>query len=364
MSKKIGLLTSGGDCAGLNALIRSVYLAAKQKDWTVIGIEDGIPGLITRPIKSINIDEIFGSKYGYSLLGVAGTCLGTLNKPTPPATSFYDNADLFIEGYRKLGLDALVASGGDGSLSVLRKICQKGNIPFVGVPKTIDNDIDLTDSLGFATAVEVATEALDRLQPTAASHSRTMILEVMGRDAGNIALHTGIAGDADVILLPEVPYELDEIAKKVREIRQSGRTFALIVVAEAAHQKGENPEISKKCSGRKGYGGIGSHLCDQLGKIIDGDIRATTLGHVQRGGRPGYRDRLLAAAFGAKAIECIENEKFDCMVAWHNSTVTVVPLEQAIKTYRYVDLGSELVKTAIRLGISFGVDPQTIGRDK
>lgn len=363
MPKKIGLLTSGGDCAGLNALIRSVYLAAKEKDWTVIGIEDGIPGLMTRPIKSINIDEIFGSKYGYSLLGVAGTCLGTLNKPIPPATCFFEDADRFIEGYQKLGLDALVASGGDGSLSVLRKICQKGNIPFVGVPKTIDNDISFTDSLGFATAVEVATEALDRLQPTAASHSRVMILEVMGRDAGNIALHTGIAGDADIILLPEIPYDVDLIAQKIKNIRDGGRTFALIVVAEAAHQKGEDPEIAKKCSGARRYGGIGSYLCEQLGKVIDGEIRATTLGHVQRGGRPGYRDRLLAAAFGAKAIECIANNTFDCMVAWHNSSVTVVPLEKATQHYRYVDLGSELVKAALRLGISFGVDPKTIEGD-
>ncbi len=362
MSKRIGLLTSGGDCAGLNSLIRSVYIAAKEKNWSVIGIEDGIPGLISRPIKQVNVDDIFGSKYGYSLLRVGGTCLGTLNKPKKDK-SYMEFADAFVEGYQKLNLDARIASGGDGSLNVLRKLCLHGNIPFVGVPKTIDNDINNTESLGFATAVEVATEALDRLQPTAASHSRVMILEVMGRDAGNIALHAGIAGDADIILIPEIPFSLKTIAEKIKKIRSTGRNFALVVAAESAHPIGEKPKMVFHKNGGNRYGGIGPYLCEALESHIDAEIRATTLGHVQRGGQPTYRDRLLAAAFGAQAIQCVAQEQFDCMVAWHNSSVTSIPLETALNTYSNVDLNGKIVETALNLGICLGVDKSMIRQD-
>lgn len=360
MPKRIGLLTSGGDCAGLNALIRSVYLAAKEKNWSVIGIEDGIPGLIARPIKQVNIDDIFGSKYGYALQRMGGTCLGTLNFSKSSKKSYMDYADEFVEGYRKLNLDALIASGGDGSLNVLRKLCLHGNIPFVGVPKTIDNDISYTDSLGFATAVEVATEALNRLQPTAASHSRVMILEVMGRDAGNIALHAGIAGDADIILLPEIPFDLEVVAEKIKKIKERGRSFALIVAAESAHPVGEKAKTVAHKNGGSRYGGIGTYLCDTLETYVDAEIRSTALGHVQRGGHPVYRDRLIAAAFGAEAITCVEQGNFDRMVAWHNSTVTNIPLEKALNTYSNVDLDGKIIQSALTLGICLGASKERI----
>lgn len=358
MTKRIGILTSGGDCAGLNAVIRAVMLAAKKRGWSLLGIQQGIHGLIAKPAQYIDLDYDLGG-FGPELLRMGGTFLGTTNKGNPfamPKTdgSTADVSDDFIAGYKALKLDALIGIGGDGSLAILRKLTEKGDIPFIGIPKTIDNDIGLTDSIGFETAVNVATEALDRLQPTAASHSRIMILEVMGRDAGHIALQAGIAGGADVILLPEIPFDMMRIIEKIKAMRERGRNFALIIVAESAAPKEEAPHMIVDKTGKRRYGGIGHYLCDFLAERIEAEVRTTVLGHVQRGGQPTPKDRFLAAAFGVRAIELIEKGKFDRMVAWQNRSVVDVPLEQAVASYKAVRAEGTTIQTARGLDISLG----------
>src|SRR5215471_5983452 len=227
--KTIGILTSGGDCGGLNAVIRSVVHRAAHYDWRVLGIRDGTMGLMERPLRASQLDL---SVVDGNMMRMGGTILGTTNKGNPfafpmPDKTTKDRSEEVIAGVRELGLDAVIGIGGDGSFAILRKLAQQGKIPLVGVPKTIDNDIGLTEtSIGFDTAVAVATEALDRLQPTAASHARVMLLEVMGRDAGHIALHAGIAGGADIILIPEIPYQIESVARKIQEIRSQGRNSA------------------------------------------------------------------------------------------------------------------------------------------
>lgn len=358
MKKRIGILTSGGDCAGLNAVIRAATLAALQKGWDVFGILEGLHGLIHRPLEYCVLDARLGG-FGHALLRMGGTILGTANRGDPFALkskdgTIRDASGDFIEGVRMLNLDALIGIGGDGSLKILKALTDKGNIPFIGIPKTIDNDIGLTDAVGFATAVDVATEALDRLQPTAASHSRVMILEVMGRGAGHIALHAGIAGGADVILIPEIPFSLDAIVKKIESVKKGGRNFALIVVAEAASPTGDNPHMVLDKTGKQRYGGIGHFLCDTLAEKIDAEVRTTVLGHVQRGGGPDARDRIIASSFGVKAIELIEKGKFSRMVAWQKRSVLDVSIDEALASYQGVEIHSALTKTARGLGISFG----------
>src|SRR6185369_9162347 len=235
MVKRIGILTSGGDCAGLNAAIRAVVLRASENGWTVVGIRNGTAGLMERPVQA---QELGFAVTETSVMRQGGTILGTTNKGDPfafpmPDGTVLDRSNEVIAGYRELKLDALIGIGGDGSFAILRRLAQQGGINLVGIPKTIDNDLDMTDvSIGFATAVDIATEALDNLQPTAASHSRVMVLEVMGRDAGHIAISAGIAGGADVILIPEIPWKLDSIKNKIEELRARGRNFALVIVAE------------------------------------------------------------------------------------------------------------------------------------
>ena len=260
-----------------------------------------------------------------------------------------------IRDSHKLGLHALVGIGGDGSFAILRRLAQQGGINLVGIPKTIDNDLGMTEnSVGFDTAVTVATEALDRLQPTAASHDRVMILEVMGRDAGHIALAAGIAGGADVILIPEIKYTIEGIAKKIKSVKDSGRNFALIVVSEAVKTpSGEALQIEHS-GGERRYGGIGAYLSDKITKATGSETRVTVLGHVQRGGAPTYTDRLIASAFGARAVELIAEGKFDRLAVWRNRQVEDVPIEDAIKSYQAVDVNSSLVHTARTLGICFG----------
>ena len=225
----------------------------------------------------------------------------------------------------------------------------------VGVPKTIDNDIGETEtSVGFDTAVAVATEALDRLQPTAASHDRVMVLEVMGRDAGHIALSAGIAGGVDVILIPEITYSLENIATKIREVMNSGRNFALVIVSEAVKTEDGSKFMVEYTGGEKRYGGIGNYIGAKIAEMTGSETRVTNLGHVQRGSQPSYNDRLLASAFGVKAIDLIAQGKFDRMVAWKNREVVDVPIKDAIAAYQEVDVDGTLVHTAKALGISFG----------
>lgn len=356
--KKIGILTSGGDCAGLNAAIRAVvHRAAGHYGWQVIGIRQGTLGLMSRPplIEELRID---GGEP--SILRWGGTILGTTNQGNPfafamPDGSVRDRSNEVIEGVRLLGLDALIGVGGDGSFAILRKLAQQGGINLVGIPKTIDNDIGSTEaSIGFSTAVEVATDALDKLQPTAASHSRVMVLEVMGRDAGHIALAAGVAGGADIILIPEIRWSVEALARKVEQLRRTGRNFALVVVAEAVKREDGKPVTQEHGSGAVTYGGIGHYVGEKIAQAIGAETRVTVLGHVQRGGTPGARDRILASAFGVHAVELIAQGKFDHMVAWSERRVKAVPIAEAIGQYQAVDPNDALVATARGLGISFG----------
>ncbi len=355
--KRIGILTSGGDCAGLNAVIRAVVHRADLLGWEVVGILNGTAGLLKDPPDCRVLDP---NDFGGTVMRLGGTILGTTNKGNPFAFPMADGStkdltDEIIKGFKSLALDAVIGIGGDGSFAILNKLAQQGGLNLVGIPKTIDNDLGMTDmSVGFDTAVSVATEALDRLQPTAASHDRVMLLEVMGRDAGHIALSAGIAGGADVILIPEVPYSIESIAEKIKAVKEGGRNFALVVVSEAVKTpEGENLEVVYH-GGETRYGGIGHYLGSQIAESTGFETRVTVLGHVQRGCPPTYNDRVLASAFGVKAVDLIKEGRFGRMVAWQNRQVVDVAIEDAIAAYQQVDLESTLVHTARALGISLG----------
>ncbi len=356
--KRIGILTSGGDCAGLNAVIRAVaYRAIDGYGWQVAGIRNGTAGLLARPEE---YEDLTLDAFGGNILRQGGTILGTTNKGDPFAYpmadgSIVDRSDEVIEGFRHLGLDALIGVGGDGSFAILRRLAQKGGIDLVGIPKTIDNDLDLTEvSIGHQTAVATATEALDHLQPTAASHSRVMVLEVMGRDAGHIALTAGIAGGADIILVPEIAYRLSSVADKIERLKRKGRNFALVVVAESVKTDSGEALVTVHVGGKPTYGGIGHYIGDRIAELTGAETRVTVLGHVQRGGTPGARDRLLASAFGVHAVDLIAAGRADRMVAWQNRDVVDVPLAQAIARTQVVDPLGPLVRTARGLGICLG----------
>lgn len=357
-AKRIGILTSGGDCAGLNAVIRAVvHRAVLTYGWQVIGLTEGTQGLLRRPAayQVLDLPMVDGH-----MMRMGGTILGTTNRGDPfaypmPDGTVKDRSDEIIGGYRELGLDALIGIGGDGSFAILRKLAQKGGWNLVGIPKTIDNDLGLTEvSVGFDTAVGVAVEALDRLQPTAASHQRVMVLEVMGRDAGHIALAAGVAGGADVILIPEIRYSIERVATKIRQVRATGRNFALVVVSEAV--KTEDGSGIKKVlqGGEKRYGGIGDYIGEAIATATGAETRVTVLGHVQRGSMPSPRDRLIASAFGVHAVDLIAEGRFDHMVAWANRGVIAVPIADAIARYSCVEPDDPLLKTARGLGISLG----------
>ncbi|HTP81598.1 MAG TPA: ATP-dependent 6-phosphofructokinase [Alphaproteobacteria bacterium] len=357
MTKRIGILTSGGDCAGLNAAIRAVVLRAAAFGWTVVGIRNGTAGLMERPVQA---DELGFGVTDTAVMRQGGTILGTTNKGDPFAFPLADGRKIdrsgeIIEGYRMLRLDALIGIGGDGSFAILRRLAQQGGINLVGIPKTIDNDLDMTQiSLGFSTAVEVATEALDNLQPTAASHSRVMILEVMGRDAGHIALAAGIAGGADIVLIPEIPWRIEAIKAKIEAVKARGRNFALVVVSEAVRTATGTSANVAYAGGQVRYGGIGHYFADEITRLTGAEARVTQLGHVQRGGAPVARDRLLAMAFGVKAVELIASGQFDRMVALWNGEIADVPLGEAIKHPNVVDPAGSLARTARGLGICLG----------
>lgn len=358
MSKKrIGILTSGGDCAGLNAIIRAAVHYAHQLGWETVGLLNGTQGLLKSPpaVRVLTPADCDGN-----MMRQGGTILGTTNKGNPFAFPMADGSQKdmstqIIEGYHALGLDAVIGIGGDGSFAILKKLAEQGGMKMVGIPKTIDNDLGMTESsTGFDTAVAVATEALDRLQPTAASHDRVMILEVMGRDAGHIALSAGIAGGADVILIPEIPYTIEAITRKIQEIKKTGRNFGLVIVSEAVKTpEGEAVQVTHS-GGEIRYGGIGQYLSAKISEATGSETRVTELGHVQRGCPPTYNDRLLATAFGVHAVDLIREGRFGRMVAWSNRRVIDVPIEDAIAAYQQVDVDGTLVHTARAMGISLG----------
>lgn len=355
--KRIGILTSGGDCAGLNATVRAVVRrAVGSYGWEVLGICRSTLGLMSRPpeVVSLEIDKVD------PLLTMGGTVLGTTNKGNPFAFpmadgSLRDRSTDIIDGYHQLGLEALIGIGGDGSLAILRKIAQQGGINLVGIPKTIDNDVGSTErSIGFDTAVNIATEALDRLHFTAASHSRVMILEVMGRDAGHIALNAGIAGGADVILIPEIPYKMENVCRKIKERQAMGKNFSIVIVSEAVCTAEGDAIKNSDRFGECRLGGIGQYLAEEIAIASGAETRVTVLGHVQRGGIPSPLDRLLGGAFGVAAVDLIAAGKYDHVVTWQNREVVSVPISEAIGQYRAVDPNDTLVKTARGLGICLG----------
>ncbi len=356
--KTIGVLTSGGDCAGLNAVIRAVVARAiNGYGWRVMGIRQGTQGLLKRPVDAAALDLTSANP---AMARMAGTILGTTNHGDPFAYpmadgTLKDRSEEVIEGVRLLALDALIGIGGDGSFAILRKLAQQGGIPFVGIPKTIDNDVGATESsVGYHTAVMVATEAIDRLQPTAASHDRVMVLEVMGRDNGQIAMAAGIAGGADVILVPEIPYNIDVVANHITKLRNNARNFAIVVVAESVRGSGGERVQQQHALGKATYGGIGHVLGETLARMTGAETRVTVLGHVQRGGQPTWDDRLFASAFGVHAVDLIAEGKFDRLVAWQNRRVVDVPLVAAFEQARLVAEDDTLVHTARGLGICLG----------
>ena len=358
MVKRIAVLTSGGDCAGLNAVIRAVtHRAILTYGWHVYGIRNGTTGLIHRPIE---YKEMSVAMCDSVMMRSGGTMLGSTNKDDPfnfpdEKGGRADRSQYVYDAYRELELDALIGIGGDGSMRILHRLATEGNLNLVTIPKTIDNDLGLTEmAIGHNTAVEVATEALDRLQPTAASHQRVMILEVMGRDAGHIALNAGIAGGADVILVPEIPYNLEAIYNKIRSLADLGRTFALIIVAEAVKDEHGQPVVVSPAGERLRYGGIGHYLENKIVTALGAETRVMVLGHVQRGGQPTSTDRIIASALGVHAVDLIAKGKYDRMVAWQHRNVVDVPILDAIKHFQAVDVNGSMIRTARGLGICLG----------
>ena len=354
--KKIGVLTSGGDCSGLNSAIRAVTKRAMQLGWEVYGIMEGTVGLMNRPLSYIKLDD---SNTGINLLRTGGTILRTINKGDPfnypmPDGTFKDRSTDILNGCKELGLDAFITIGGDGSMKIIEKITSLGNIKFIGIPKTIDNDVPFTEfPIGYMSAVQVAVENIERLHDTALSHKRVMVAEVMGRDVGHIALNSGIASGADVILMPEIPYDINIVANKVKEIYNSGRNYSIVVCSEAAVSKaGEQTFIEGQDNRR--YGGVGFNIGAAIEKLTGFETRVTVLGHTQRGGSPVALDRIIGSAFGTRAVDLLAEGKTRRVVGWMNRKVVDVDLGELVATSGAVDINGDLVNTARGLGICLG----------
>jgi 6-phosphofructokinase 1 len=355
--KKIGVLTGGGDAPGLNAVIRAVVKSAHNAGATVIGLEDSFDGLIY-PEKS----RPLGPRDVTGILRVGGTVLGTVNRGNPflypieTPQGIFDYGDRVIEMFGRMELDSLVCIGGDGTLAISYEFYKKG-IPLVCVPKTIDNDIfGTTSCFGFDTAVSFATDAIDRLHTTAEAHKRIMVVEVMGRYAGWIALHSGVAGGADVILMPEIPYDAERVAQCIRERDALGARFSIVVVAEGARPKdGEHTFLAAAHDGyAERLGGVGVRVAKELEVLTGKETRYVVLGHLQRGGTPTAFDRTLATRFGGKAVELLLKGQFGKMVANHPPDLVPVPLGEVVGKTKTVPLDYDLMTTARAIGVSFG----------
>jgi 6-phosphofructokinase 1 len=355
--KKIGVLTGGGDAPGLNAVIRAVVKSAHNSGVEVLGLEDSFDGLIY-PEKS----RILTPRDVTGILRLGGTVLGTVNRGDPfaePITTpdgTFNYGDRVMEMFQKVGLDALVCIGGDGTLAISYEFYKKG-IPLVGVPKTIDNDIvGTTSCFGFDTAVSFATDAIDRLHTTAEAHRRIIVVEVMGRYAGWIALHAGVAGGADVILIPEIPYDLEKVAKCIRDRDAWGARFSIVVIAEGAKPKGGTVSVVQEATlgHPERLGGAAMVCAGELELLAKKETRYVVLGHLQRGGAPTSFDRTLATRFGGKAVELLLNGQYGKMVANHPPDLVPVPLGDVVGKIKTVPLDSDLIQTARALGVSFG----------
>lgn len=358
--KRIAVLTGGGDAPGLNAVIRAVVRVANNDyQCEVIGVRKGYDGFLEEDgIIQLDSNSVSG------ILQRGGTILGAANRGNPFARVVIrdgkevveDSSADCIRAIEKLGLDAVIVVGGDGTLKIARELFVRG-VPVIGVPKTIDNDVSGTEvTFGFDTALNIATEALDRLHTTAESHHRVMILELMGRDAGFIALHAGVAGGADIILIPEIPFHYERICAKVQSRIQSGRMFSIVAVSEGAHPAGEQQVFSR--SGDAVFvarlGGIGNTVGKFIESTCGAETRVTVLGHIQRGGTPTAFDRWLATRYGGAAVRLAANGGFGRMVALRNSKIIDIPLDEALAEPKRVDLHGDAILTARGLGISLG----------
>ncbi len=357
MSKRIGILTGGGDAPGLNAVIRAAVLTARNHyQWDVVGIVRGFDGLYEgQPTVDLYEKDV------RELLARGGTILGAANRGSPFAhpkqradgkVEYEDVSHIAISRMAEFGLDGLIVAGGDGTMAIAHKLVNLG-AHIVGVPKTIDNDIGGTDiTFGFDTAINTATEALDKLQTTAESHHRVMVLEVMGRDAGWIALHAGVAGGADAILIPEIPFDIEIVCQKIRQLKLSGRNHSLIIVAEGAAPIGGKQQFRTKGEAVR-LGGVGHVVGDLIADCVGSEVRVTVLGHVQRGGQPTPHDRWLATRFGSAAVHLVAQEKWGYMAALQGTHMSSVKMEDAIKM-KFVDVNGETVQMARDLGVVFG----------
>lgn len=332
--KRVGVLTGGGDCPGLNAVIRAVVRKAFQSGVKVVGIKNGWKGLIDQDTVELDINSVSG------ILPKGGTILGT-SRTNPYKKP--DDLRKVIDNYKKLGLDALIAIGGEDTLGVANKLNKEGKgLNIVGCPKTIDNDLNATDyTFGFDTAVNIATEAIDRLHTTAESHHRIMVVEVMGRHAGWIAIHSGLASGADVILIPEVPIDLEMVCEILKKRKERGKSFSIVVVAEGAQFKAGQVVLKEEKLDYFGHvrlGGIAERLAEEIEKRTGFETRTTVLGHIQRGGTPSAFDRFLATRFGLKAMELVLDKKFGYMASLKGTEVTAVPIQDAVGTLKTVDM--------------------------
>ncbi|MCK5517020.1 MAG: ATP-dependent 6-phosphofructokinase [Desulfobulbaceae bacterium] len=361
MLKKIIISTGGGDAPGLNAVIFAIVNSASRLGWEVYGSRQGYKGFLnTDALVRLTPSDVEG------ITPIGGTILGSTNKGNPFAMpiknavgdiNLVDVSDRILKNFHRMGFLCHIAIGGDGSLEIAHRFAKLG-MNVIGVPKTIDNDLEATDrTFGFDTAVATATEALDKLHSTAKSHDRVMVVEVMGRDSGWIALYSGVAGGADVILMPEIPFDMTTVCEKITDNELHGKHYSIVVVAEGAKVGGK--VISQEGKGEAGreevvLGGVGEWVANEIKERIGKDTRSLVLGHLQRGGSPTTFDRLLALRFGAASVRMAEQEIFDHMVAWTPPTMSWVPLEDAIRRRKQVDLESDKVSTARQIGICLG----------
>jgi len=356
---KIAINTGGGDAPGLNAAIRAATLAAMRRGWDVVGIENGYGSLYTdQPFIPLTKEKI----KGITMQG--GTILGTANRGNPfempyqkadDSWALEDRSDEAVEAFKKHGIEALIALGGDGSMKIADKLTQKG-INIVGIPKTIDNDIWGCDvTLGFDTAVTTATEAIDKLTTTAESHQRIMVVEVMGRYAGWIALHSGLSASADVILIPEVEYEFGPIVNKIKERDAIGRNYTIVVLAEGAVEKGDSHFVKGKVLGQaEQLGGADEYIAEKLSELTGKESRSIVLGHLQRGGTPSSYDRLISLRFGAEAVRAIAEQDFNKLIVMQQNQLKRIPIADVANKIKLVPVDGDTIKTAREIGICMG----------
>ncbi len=357
---RIAISTGGGDAPGLNAVIRAAVLSAINRGWEVLGIKRGFAGLMGEDeVIRLTKDSVRGIAH------MGGTILRTTNRGNPfcyprlqPDGTYVevDRSDELMDNARQLGIEAIISIGGDGSLDIANRLCRKG-MKIVGVPKTIDNDVSGTvTTFGFDTAVNTALEAIDRLHTTAESHDRVMVMEVMGRDAGFIALHSGVAGSADVILIPELPYDIRRVCDKIMSRDAHGRHFSIVVVAEGAFPiGGHSHTMGESLPGQaRRVGGVADSIAREISTITGKETRSLVLGHLQRGGMPTGYDRLLATRFGGAAVRAIADNKWGHMVALQTPHIVTIPIVEALREPKRVDVMHDVVQTARAVGISFG----------